>query len=214
MFKLSSVTYKDILEIDELKIPAQQITCIIGKSGSGKTTLLKLLNNMLTIDQGSLQYRDREITDYDPLKLRREVVMLPQNPVMFSTTIKDNFTKTLNYTEQQLKDEAEYRKLLTEVNLDLPLSTDTDQLSGGEKQRLALARLLLLKPEIMLLDEPSSALDEETEEFIIEMVVDYIKSQQSTLVMITHSRELAQKFGDLIITLRQGQVSSIAEEAG
>ena len=209
MFKLSAVKYKDILVINKLEINENKITCIVGKSGSGKTTLIKLLNNMISIDSGSIKFMGQEITEYNPIQLRREILMLPQNPVIFPGTIKDNFTKTLEYTENELKDEKHYLGLLKKVDLKQGLNTDTEKLSGGEKQRLALARVLLLEPQILLLDEPSSALDEATEEFIIQMVVNYIKEQNGTLVMITHSKKIADKYGEVIISLNNGKIENI-----
>ncbi|MFW6264973.1 MAG: ATP-binding cassette domain-containing protein, partial [Bacillota bacterium] len=106
----------------------------------------------------------------------------------------------------------DYNKLMKKVGLNHELDTDTNNLSGGEKQRLALARILLLEPDILLLDEPSSALDEETEEFIINMVVNYIKKKEGTLIMVTHSRSVASTYGDFIITLNNGKIENIEEE--
>lgn len=209
MFKLSNVKYKDVLNIEKLEIKKNDITCIIGKSGGGKTTLLKLLNNMISIDEGSLKFKKQEITAYNPIELRREILMLPQNPIMFPGTIKNNFTKTVEYAEKNLANDKVYSSLLKKVDLEHQLDTDTKNLSGGEKQRIALARVLLLQPEILLLDEPSSALDEETEEFIIQMVVNYIEKRKGTLIMVTHSKSVADKYGDTIITLDNGQVQNI-----
>ncbi|MFW6287595.1 MAG: ABC transporter ATP-binding protein [bacterium] len=209
MFKLSNVKYKDVLDIKELEIKENEITCIIEKSGGGKTTLLKLLNNMITVDEGSLRFKDQIIRDYSPVELRREILMLPQNPVMFPDTIRDNFVKTLEYTQNEPAGDEAYNDLLKKVDLDHSLDTDTKKLSGGEKQRIALARVLLLQPRVLLLDEPSSSLDEETEEFISEMVVDYIKEQKGTLIMVTHSKSVADKYGETIITLNNGQVQDI-----
>ncbi len=209
MFKLTAVKYKDILDIKDLKIEEKKITCIVGKSGGGKTTLLKLLNNMVSCDSGLLKFKGQKISDYNPIQLRREIIMLPQNPIMFSTTIKDNFTKTLKYTGNELRSENNYVNLLKKLDLEHNLATDTIKLSGGEKQRLALARVLLLKPKILLLDEPSSALDEDTEKFIIKMVVNYIKENNGTLIMVTHSRSIADEYGDTIITLNNGQIENV-----
>lgn len=209
MFTLSNVKFKDILNIMELEIKDKKITCIVGKSGGGKTTLLRLLNNMLTISSGSIKYKNREITEYDPFKLRREIIMLPQNPTMFPDTIRDNFCKTLEYTEKVVIDDKDYIELLKKVGLEHGLKTYVGTLSGGEKQRLALARVLLLQPEILLLDEPSSALDEDTEDFIIQMVVNYIKEKDGILVMVTHSQSVAEKYGEIIVTLNNGKIDKI-----
>ncbi|MFW5972263.1 MAG: ABC transporter ATP-binding protein [Bacillota bacterium] len=209
MFRLSNVKFKDILYIKELEIKEKETTCIIGKSGGGKTTLLKLLNNMISISEGSIKFKNKEITDYNPIELRREIIMLPQNPVMFPDTIKDNFTKTLEYAEKESLNNKIYVDILKKVDLKHQLDTNTKNLSGGEKQRLALARVLLLQPNILLLDEPSSALDEETEDFIFRMLVDYTKKKNGTLVMITHSKSVADKYGETIVSLDNGKIKNI-----
>ena len=211
MFELTNVEYKDILKIDSLKINEGEITCIVGRSGGGKSTFLKLLNNMISTDNGTIKYEGKEISNYNPIKLRREVLMLPQNPVIFSGDIRDNFTITLQYNDEYKMSDEKYNQLLNKVGLrELDLDDEAEKLSGGEKQRLALARVLLLEPEVLLLDEPSSALDEETEKIIIEMVVDYINKKNGTLVMVTHSKEIAKKYGDRIITINEGELDKIS----
>lgn len=206
MFKLKNVKFKEILDIAELDIAEHRVTCIVGKSGGGKTTLLKMLNNLITADEGTIQYKGKNIGEYNPIALRREVIMLPQNPVMFAGNIRDNFEKTLLFTEKPYADDQAYKSLLGKVGLNQELNYDTKNLSGGEKQRIALARVLLLKPEILLLDEPSSALDDETEDFIISMVVNYTRENGGTLIMVTHSRSIAEKYADVIITLYEGKI--------
>ncbi|MCE5177713.1 MAG: ATP-binding cassette domain-containing protein [Porphyromonadaceae bacterium] len=209
MFKLKNIKFRDILTVDELELKAQQVTCIVGKSGGGKTTLLKLLNNLISADSGTILYKDREIDTYNPTTLRREVMMLPQQPVMFSGTIRENFNKTLRFTEREPASDEVFKDLLQQVGLNLPLEADTKDLSGGEKQRVALARVLLLHPETLLLDEPSSALDDETEDFIISMVVDYTRKRKGTLIMVTHAMSVAERFADVTITLFDGKIQRV-----
>ena len=207
MFEIKNVRYKNILYVDDLEIEDNKITCIVGKSGGGKTTFLKLLNNMLGYDTGIIKFNNKDIMEYDPVELRRKVPMLPQNPVIFPGTIKDNFSMTQQYAEKEAKNEEDYLEILKTVGLEKhSLDEDAERLSGGEKQRIALARILLLEPKILLLDEPSSALDEKTEKLIIEMVVDYIKNKNGTLVMVTHSTQIAEKYGDRIVTINDGEI--------
>ncbi|MFW6308675.1 MAG: ABC transporter ATP-binding protein [bacterium] len=209
MFTLENVKYQDILNIEYLEIKEKEITCVVGQSGGGKTTFLRLLNNMISPTKGQIKFRGKELTDYDPINLRREILMLPQNPVVFPGTIRKNFQLAQKYAGQN-QEEKNYNQILDKVALgDFSLDDSVENFSGGEQQRLALARVLLLKPQILLLDEPSSALDEETEDFIIQMVVDYIKQQQGTLIMITHSLEIAQKYGSTIVTITNGEIENV-----
>ena len=213
MFEIKNVKYKDILFINDLLINKGEITCIVGKSGGGKTTFLKLLNNMLSYDSGSIKFNGKELTRYDPVKLRREVPMLSQNPVIFPGTIKDNFIITQNYAENNSKNEQDFFDILETVGMSKhKLSENAQKLSGGEKQRIALARIILLDPDILLLDEPSSALDDKTEELIIKMVETYIKQKHGTLIMVTHSSRIAKQYGEKIVTINQGQIENITQE--
>lgn len=206
MFKLEKIRFKDILDIEEISLEENMVTAILGSSGGGKTTFLKLLNNMITADQGKVIYQGKDIETYDPVSLRREVVMMPQDPQIFKGTIKDNFIKTEEINDNKNSKSLNYNELLRKVSLTQNLDDTADNLSGGEKQRLALARVMLLEPKVLLLDEPSSSLDKKTEEKIIEMVVDYVRKNDRTLIMVTHSPEIAEKFADKIINIEKGKI--------
>lgn len=160
MFKLSQVQYRDIIDIKKLQIPKGKITCIQGESGSGKSTMLKLLNKMLTCTAGDILYKDKNLKDYEAVDLRREVMMLPQVPAIFEGSILDNLKIGFQFADKSMPEEKEkYSEILRYMGLHKELDGEASILSGGEKQRLAMARLILLEPEVYLLDEPSSALD-------------------------------------------------------
>lgn len=208
MFKLENVKFKNILNIESIKLDKNLITAILGSSGGGKTTFLKLLNNMITADQGEIFYQNKNIESYDPVQLRREVVMLPQDPEIFKGSIRDNFKITEEIADNGISKNLNYKELLDKVSLSQDLDDNAENLSGGEKQRLALARVMLLEPEVLLLDEPSSSLDKKTEEKIIKMVVDYVRENNRTLIMVTHSPEIAEKYADRIINIENGEIVS------
>lgn len=206
MFHFKKVKYKQILDIEELHIPAQKVTCIVGQSGSGKTTLLRLLNQLISSDEGEITWQGTLLDEISPIKLRREVVMLPQMPSVFPGTVADNLQIGLKYSEKPLAHNDLLMEVLKKVHLHKSLSDDADRLSGGEKQRLALARVLLLNPEVYLLDEPSSALDESTEHLLIESLVKNSKENNKTLIMVTHSKKIAVAYSDYIIEIQNGSV--------
>ncbi|MBM7853909.1 putative ABC transport system ATP-binding protein [Desulfohalotomaculum tongense] len=206
MFQLEGVKYKNILDIKQLSIPANKITCIVGESGSGKTTLLKLLNKMISCSEGEIFYNNDAISTINSIELRRKVVMLPQVPAVFPGTVKENLLIGLKFSEKPAVNDEKLSAVLNMVQLNKPLDEDADKLSGGEKQRLALGRVILMDPEIFLLDEPSSALDEDTEQNIIEKLVHYIKETNKTLIMVTHSKKIARAYADNIIEIKNGRV--------
>lgn len=208
MFKLERIKFKDILNIESLQIDKNIITAIQGSSGGGKTTFLKLLNNMISPDTGKITYQGKTLEKFDPAVLRREVMMLPQNPKIFKGTIRDNFEMTEKIAAQSFSGVQIYNDLLEQVALTNDLDDQANKLSGGEKQRLALARVMLLEPEVLLLDEPSSSLDQKTEQKIIKMVVNYVKKNDRTLIMVTHSLNLAEIFADRVIEIENGKIIS------
>lgn len=206
MFLLKDIKYKGILNIDSLKIKSNEITSIIGESGSGKTTLLRLLNKLISPDSGEILYRDKSLNDIDSIELRRKVVMLPQVPVIFPGTIKDNLLIGLEFAEKASVNDKKLQEILKMVHLKKTLTSGSENLSGGEKQRLALGRVILLDPDVFLLDEPSSALDEATEDNIIEQLVQYTRQTDKTLIMIIHSKKVAETYSDTIIEVSQGRI--------
>lgn len=207
MFRLEKVRYKDFLKIDYLEINSNKITAILGESGSGKTTLLRLLNNMIKPCEGIVYFNDNDINGIDPIKLRRKVVMLSQTPVIFKGTIKDNLLIGLKFSKEELALDNDLNKILKMINLDNKnLDDEVDSLSGGEKQRLALGRVMLMNPDVYLLDEPSSALDDNTEDFILEKLIEYTNEKDTTIVIVTHSKNIAFKYSDYVIKLKKGRI--------
>ncbi len=206
MFSLKEVKYKQILDIKELNIEKFKVTCIIGESGSGKSTLLRLLNKLISCDSGTIMYNGQDLNSCDSVELRRTVVMLSQHPAIFPGTIRDNLLIGLKFAEKPAANDDKLLQILNMIHLNKNLDDESDPLSGGEKQRLALGRVILLDPEVFLLDEPSSALDEETERFIIENLVAYTKETSKTLIMVTHSKKVAQTYSDKTIELSQGKI--------
>jgi putative ABC transport system ATP-binding protein len=207
MFEFIDVKFKEILNIPKLRIEKEKITSLIGPSGSGKTTILKMLNKMLSPTVGHILFNGQSLDQINSVDHRRHVTMLSQAPVMFDGDIKENLVAGLKYQKREIPDDNVLADMLVKVKLNKELSSPTQTLSGGEKQRLALGRVLLLNSEIYLLDEPSSALDETTAEAVIEMIAEYARSENKTLVMVTHSKAIAQRFSDEIIEVCNGQCS-------
>lgn len=205
MFRLEKIRHKGILHIDDLKISDGMVTCLTGESGAGKTSLLRLLNRMDDPDSGSIYYQDQLLDNFNPIELRRKVTMLSQTPFTFPGTIEENLQLGLELTEREKKDKAELVKALETVQLQKSLDEGAENLSGGEKQRLALARLLLLRPEVYLLDEPTSALDEETELRVMSRFLDEVKREKGTVIMITHSKQLADICAEKMIVLKKAK---------
>ena len=206
MFALRNVGYKNIIHIPELFIPQAKISVVTGPSGTGKTTLLKLLNKMLSPTAGTILFNGKDLKMVNPAAHRRDVIMLSQNPVMFAGTIRDNLNTGLKLQEKDIKDDNELTKILEKIRLNKPLETDAGVLSGGEKQRLAIGRVLLLQPHVYLMDEPSSALDDATEEEIIHMIAENVKKENKSLIMVTHSASIEKKYAEFSFKMEKNRM--------
>ena len=201
MFILKDVIYKDILHIPYLQIQKEKITCIIGESGSGKSTLLRMLNDLQSPTSGTIEYNGKLISDYPPIQLRRDVVMLGQTPPIFDGTVKDNLLMGLRLSEKPFPNDDALRSALQTVSLDKQLEDSASSLSGGEKQRLAFARIVLMDPPVYLLDEPTSALDSDTERRVMKQFTELARKKKKTVIFITHSQQLPKEIADDIIEI-------------
>lgn len=206
MYLFHNVLYKDIINIEAMTIPKNKIVCITGESGGGKTTLLKLLNKMISPDSGEILFHDSPLEALDSIDLRRKVVMLPQNPAIYNGSIRDNLLIGLKFSDKPMVNDDMLKSSLISARLDKVLDDSVDNLSGGEKQRMALARVLLLNPDVFLLDEPSASLDKETEKIIIENLVTQCRKNAKSVIMVTHSNQIADDYADIIIRIDKGRV--------
>ncbi|WP_341430354.1 ABC transporter ATP-binding protein [Clostridium amylolyticum] len=211
LFSIKGLVYKDILAINRLELLGNKIICIVGESGGGKTTLLKMLNKLVSPDKGEILYNNISLKDIDSVNLRREVVMLSQIPAIFEGTIKDNLLIGLKFSEKPMVSDKVLEEALSFIKLNKNLEDNSENLSGGEKQRLALARVLIMNPKVFLLDEPSSALDEDTEKFVIEKLVNHTRKNNKTLIMVTHSKSIAENYYDCLIEIKEGKIINIKE---
>ena len=197
--------------LDEVtaRIPAAGITVVSGPSGAGKTTLLRLCNRLEVPDTGTVRYRGRPLDELDPLTLRRRVGMVFQRPIPFPGSVADN----LRVARPDAGPE-DLRVLLSRVALDSGLlDQEARTLSGGELQRVCLARTLVTEPETLLLDEPTSALDDQPKR-VFENTARELSAQDITLVWITHDDAQARRVADRIYQLRGGHLTGApAEEA-
>ncbi|HYG60728.1 MAG TPA: ATP-binding cassette domain-containing protein [Symbiobacteriaceae bacterium] len=209
MFQLNDVWYEytrengqvqTILQGVTLELGAGGVTCVVGPSGSGKSSLLRLLNRLADPTRGAIAFREKPLVDWNPLELRRRVALVPQTPVMLPGTVQDNLEAGLRLRNQQLHDPAAW---LDRMGLPAGLLTkNARDLSGGEKQRLALARTLVTKPEVLLLDEVTSSLDPAS----TALVEGLVAGLGLPVVWISHDMEQVRRVADLVLRLEAGQV--------
>ncbi|TFB23805.1 phosphate ABC transporter ATP-binding protein [Filobacillus milosensis] len=204
VFELSEVN-KRVLQNINLTVNQGGRVMVFGPSGSGKSTLLHLFNRLEDPDSGEIKYQGQPIEDYNIPKLRKDVGLVLQQPYLFSETVIDN----LKYGPKMFNewDEAFVDELLDYVNLPKAyLDKPVEDLSGGEKQRVSLARTLANKPKVLLLDEPTSALDDQNIESIEEDLLKLMDAWQLTIIMVTHNLKQAMRLGTKGIYLESGKI--------
>jgi putative ABC transport system ATP-binding protein len=195
--------------LDEITawIPAAGITVVSGPSGAGKTTLLRLCNRLEIPDAGMVCYRGQRLDELDPLALRRRVGMVFQRATPFPGTVADNLAVARPDAAA-----GELGTALRRVALDpVLLGQEARTLSGGELQRMCLARTLVTGPETLLLDEPTSALDERPK-LVFESAARDLAAQGITIIWVTHDAAQARRIADQIYQLRDGHLTGIPAE--
>ncbi len=191
------------------RIPAAGITVITGPSGAGKTTLLRLCNRLDVPDSGTVRYRGQALDDLDPLVLRRRAGMVFQRPVPFPGSVAANLAEALPGITAGAMTAALERVALDPGLLDQEART----LSGGELQRMCLARTLITGPETLLLDEPTSALDEQPK-LVFEQTAKDLAADGITIIWVTHDDAQAARIADRVYLLRDGRLGGAVPGAG
>jgi putative ABC transport system ATP-binding protein len=205
---IKSLDNKEILRGVNLNVVKGDILSLVGPSGSGKSTLLRCINRLLEIDQGVIKFNDKDIKNFEPVFLRRKIVLVHQDSVMLEGSVFDNVSYGLKLLGSQ--DVNLVRKCMSDVGLSLDfLDKSAGKLSGGERKRVALARALCLKPEILLLDEPTSGVDPKNIEKVERNIVDFSKNRKLTVLWVTHYVEQAKRVSDRIANLKDGIVKTI-----
>lgn len=202
---------RTVLAIDQLQIRRGEILALVGPSGAGKSTCLRLLNFLEFADAGQLTYRGVPITPGAvPLALRREVTTVFQRPALLSTSVFHNVTYGLRLRGQH-NHHHEIRQVLEQMGLQDLAHTSARTLSGGEAQRVALARALILRPTVLLLDEPTANLDPYNVGLIENVVRQHNREAGTTVVLVTHNIFQARRLAQRVALLLNGQIVETAE---
>ncbi|WP_297517801.1 ATP-binding cassette domain-containing protein [uncultured Clostridium sp.] len=212
ILKVNNIDYKirerDILKDISLEIKEREIISIIGESGSGKSTLLKVLSDLVKKSSGEISYRGKSYNDINPIKLRQNISYCVQLPYLFGKKVEDNF----KFIFEVRKDKYDKKRVLEVLN-EFKISEDyldkqVDSLSGGEKQRIAIARNLIYKPDVLLLDEATSALDNENT-LIVETYIEKLNKEGVTVLWVTHSEEQSLRIFGKRIIMKNGIIEEI-----
>ena len=194
-----------LLDGVSLVLERASVTTLQGASGSGKTTLLRILGQLAAPDAGEMFIDGTDVMTLPPPAVRRRVAVVAQAPAIFAGTVEDNLATALRLQGRALaRDEA--RRLLEQVGLD-PAVLDQDAwgLSGGEKLRVAVARAMVLHPEVWLLDEPTAALDDDRAELLAALLGALVQAG-AALLAVTHDARLVGRLAGRMLRLDGGRL--------
>ncbi|WP_204981671.1 thiol reductant ABC exporter subunit CydC [Mammaliicoccus sciuri] len=218
LYKAENVMFKyDFQERETLsqinfEINEGDHVAIIGPSGSGKTTMLNILMGLYSVNDGTLSYKKEQLSHVIQEDYVNEINTMLQHNHYFEGTVRENL---LIEVEDELMTNVLAAVNLNHLNLDQQLTKNADNISGGERQRLSLARLLLRKAQIWLLDEPTASLDEENEENVMNLLL----NKDDTIVIVTHNLKYLQNFNHIIVMneghiIKQGNYTQLIKEQG
>jgi putative ABC transport system ATP-binding protein len=199
---------KKIVDGVTLAVARGEVLCVLGPSGSGKSSFLRLLNRLSEPTGGTVWLEDVDTRQVPPRELRRRMGMVTQQAFLFAGTVAENVRFGPQQRAKTLSDDG-VEQLLRAVGLRGYGERGISNLSGGEAQRVSLARALANEPTVLLLDEPTSALDERSKGEIEALIRQIVRDQQLTCVMVTHDVAQARRMADRVALFAQGRLAGL-----
>ncbi len=202
------VAGKVIVNDVSLSVDRGEVLCVLGPSGSGKSSFLRLLNRLSEPTSGTVFLEGKNFRELPPRELRRRMGMVTQQAFLFSGTVAENIRFGPRQLAQELPDQS-VSELLSDVGLAGFEPRNVSTLSGGEAQRVSIARALANEPVVLLLDEPTSALDEQSKAGIEALIRKIVQQRQLTCIMVTHDPAQARRIATQVALLRAGNLLAI-----
>jgi len=200
----------DALRVDSLDIHRGETLAVVGPNGAGKSTLLLALARLIRPVSGEIIYDGKSLMQLDELEYRRKISFVFQAPLLMDMTVEQNVALGLKFRGTS-KDETRERvgKWIKQTGIESLSKRRAGQLSGGEAQRVSLARAFVLEPELLLLDEPFSSLDPPTRAKLIEDLSALLKADHRTAVFVTHNLNEAAKLSHRIAVIVGGRLRQV-----
>ena len=214
---VKSYSNERVLKDISLKINDGEFIAIMGESGSGKSTLLSILGGFLSADEGQVLWSGKDIatlsdSEMSTLRSTKLGFVFQSYKLIPTLNVNDNLLLTAHLGKKFDDSTLDYaRKLINTLKLSNTLSKYPDELSGGQAQRVAIARALVYKPEIVILDEPTGALDSEMKKVVMELLSEVNKTLGTTIIQVTHSPAVAS-YASKTIFLKDGEIFTGGEE--
>lgn len=201
---------RSVLHVDSLQIQRGETLTVVGPNGAGKTTLLLALAYLLKPMHGEIHFNGKSLRDWNELDYRRKVSFVFQSPLLLDMTVEENVALGLKF--RGISKEEIHRRVgrwIKALGVESLAKRRASQLSGGEAQRVSLARALVLEPELLLLDEPFAALDPPTRSKLFEDLSTLLAEDGRTAVFVTHNLNEAARVSQRVAVIVDGSLRQV-----
>lgn len=199
-----------VLEVDDLSVHQNEVLAIVGPNGAGKSTLLLVLARLLHPEQGEILFNGKPAKGESDLAYRRRLALVLQDPLLFDTSVHENVASGLHFRGLPANEiQPRVSEWLERLGISHLEGRRANELSGGEGQRVSLARALVLDPELLLLDEPFGALDPPTRSRLLDDLGQILPAARTTTILITHDLKEAARLADRVAVLLDGQIVQV-----
>lgn len=196
-----------VLEVETLSVEKNEVLAIVGPNGAGKSTLLLTLARLLRPERGEIRFNGQAAQAESDLAYRRRLALVLQDPLLFDTSVYGNIASGLQFRGLPKKEiQPRVETWLDRLGIAHLAARRASQLSGGEGQRVSLARALVLEPELLLLDEPFGALDPPTRSRLLDDLGRILPESGTTTIFITHNLGEARKLAGRMAVIRAGKL--------
>ncbi len=201
---------RDVLKVASLDISRSETLAIVGPNGSGKSTLLLTLGHLLKHDGGEVKYDGKPISEWNDLEYRRKIAFVFQDPLLMDMTVYENVVLGLKFRGMDKSESQTHADTwMKAMGVDSLSKRRAGQLSGGEAQRVSLARAFVLDPELLLMDEPFSAVDPQTRAQLLQDLSTLLSHEHRTTIIVTHNLKEAAQMGDRVAVIINGELKQV-----
>lgn len=203
---------RDALKIDSLEIKKGETLAVVGPNGAGKSTFLLALAHLIKPVDGGIAFHGKPLKDWDDIEYRRRIAFVFQDPLLMDMSVQDNIALGLKFRGVKKEDALEQViKWSKAMGVDSLLKRRAGQLSGGEAQRVSLARAFVLDPELLLMDEPFSAVDPQTRAQLLKDLSKVLAEDHRTTIFVTHNLKEAAQFGDRVAVIIDSELKQVGK---